>query len=88
MFLSSYDLEFHLILYLGDCIDYRSSDRRCSIKKGLLKNFAKFTGKYLYQSLFFNKVAGLMPATLLKKRLWHRCFPMNFTFNLLKQLIV
>ena len=24
-----------------------------------LKNFAKLTGKYLYQSLFFNKVAGL-----------------------------
>ena len=22
----------------------------------------------------FNKVAGLMPATLLKKRLWHSCF--------------
>ena len=21
---------------------------------------------------------GLRPATLLKKRLWHRCFPMNF----------
>ena len=30
------------------------------------------------QSLFFNKVAGLRPATLLKKRLWHRCFPVNF----------
>ena len=28
--------------------------------------------------LFFNKVAGLRPATLLKKRLWHRCFPVNF----------
>ena len=26
---------------------------------------------------FFNKVAGLRPATLLKKRLWHRCFPVN-----------
>ena len=31
------------------------------------------------QSRFFNKVAGLRPATLLKKRLWHRCFPVNFT---------
>ena len=28
-------------------------------KKGVLKNFAKSTGKYLCQSLFFNKVAGL-----------------------------
>ena len=30
------------------------------------------------ESLFFNKISGLRPATLLKKRLWHRCFPMNF----------
>ena len=34
-------------------------------KKGVLKNFAKFTGKHLYHSLFFNKVAGLR--LLLKK---------------------
>ena len=27
---------------------------------------------------FFNKVAGPMPASLLKKRLWHRYFPVNF----------
>ena len=26
----------------------------------------------------FFKVAGLTPATLLKKRLWHGCFPVNF----------
>ena len=26
----------------------------------------------------FNKVAGPRPVTLLKKRLCHRCFPMNF----------
>ena len=47
-------------------------------KKGVLRNFAKFTGKHLCQSLFFNKVVGLRPATLLKKRLWRRCFPVNF----------
>ena len=47
-------------------------------KKGVLRNFAKFTGKHLCQSLFSNKVASLTPATLLKKRLWHRCFPVNF----------
>ena len=29
-------------------------------KKGVLKNLAKFTGKHLRQSLFFNKVAGLL----------------------------
>ena len=47
-------------------------------KKGILKNSTKFTWKYLCQSLFFNKIAGLRPATLLIKRQWHRCFPANF----------
>ena len=46
--------------------------------RGVLRNFTKFTGKHLCQSLFFNKVAGLRPATLLKKRLWHRYLPVNF----------
>ena len=27
------------------------------LEKGVLKNFAKFTGKHLCQSLFINKVA-------------------------------
>ena len=48
------------------------------LSKKVLKDFAKFTGKHLCQSLFFNKVAGFRPATLLKKRVWHRCFPVNF----------
>ena len=30
------------------------------------------------QSLFFNKVACLRPVTLLEKRLWRKCFPLNF----------
>ena len=47
-------------------------------KKVVLKNFTKLTGKHLCHNLFFNKDAGLRPATLLKKRLWHRCFPVNF----------
>ena len=59
------------------------SGSRCSLqevfyKKGVHRNFTKFTGKNLCQSLFFNKVAGLRPATLLKKWLWHRFFPVNF----------
>ena len=54
-----------------------SSHQRCSMKKGVLRNFAKFTGKHLCQSLFFNKVAGWGLQFDLK-RLWHRCFPKNF----------
>ena len=34
-----------------------------------IRNFAKLTGKHLCQSLLFNKVAGLRPATLLKEAL-------------------
>ena len=37
------------------------------MKKSVLRNFAKFTGKHLCQSLFFNKIAGLRPATLREK---------------------
>ena len=47
----------------------RSSQREVFCKKGALRNLAKFTGKHLWQSL---------SATLLKKRLWRRCFPVNF----------
>ena len=56
---------------------YRSSRPEVFCKWGVVRNFTKFTGKHLCQS-FFNKVAGLTPATLLKKRLWYRCFPVNF----------
>ena len=60
-----------------NAIKHRSSCPEVFCKKGVLRNFAKFTGKHLCHSLFLNKVAGLRPATLLKKRLWHRCFPVN-----------
>ena len=56
----------------------RSSRPGVFCRKGVLRNFAKFKGKLLCQSLFFNKVAGVRPAILFKKRLWHRCFPLNF----------
>ena len=46
---------------------YRSSRPEVFCKKGVLENFAKFTGKQLSQSLFFNKVADLRPATVLKR---------------------
>ena len=56
----------------------RSSHQRCSVRKSVIRNFAKFTGKHLCQVLFFNKVADPELATLLKNRLWRRCFSMNF----------
>ena len=56
----------------------RTSHQEVFCKKGVLSSFAKFTGKQLWQSLFFNKVVGLGSATSLKKRLWHRRFFVNF----------
>ena len=57
---------------------FRSSHRRCSVKKGALRNFAKLTGKDLWQSLFFNKVAGPWPVTLLKKETLAQAFLCEF----------
>ena len=47
----------------------RSSHQRCSVRKGVLANFATFTEKHLSQSLFFNKFAGL--------RLTFSCYFLN-----------
>ena len=54
---------------------YNSSDEKMSeaasggvlVWKSALRNFAKFTEEHLCQSLYFNKVPGLCPATLLKR---------------------
>ena len=44
---------------------YRSSYRRYSIKIDVLKNFAKFTGKYLCQILFSTKLQALARVSFL-----------------------
>ena len=50
----------------------RSSRSEVFCKKSALRNFAKFTGKHLCQSLFFNKIAGLRQNTS------GGCFCINF----------
>ena len=47
---------------------FKSSGPDVFSKKGVLRSFIKFTGKHQCQSLFFNKVTGLRPATLFRKR--------------------
>ena len=56
---------------------YRSSRLEVFCRKGVFRNLKKFTGNHLCQSLLFNKVAGLRTVTLLEKRFWYRCFPVN-----------
>ena len=43
---------------LNNFQSFRNGHWRCSVRKGVLGNFEKSTGKHLWQSLFFNKVAG------------------------------
>ena len=50
----------------------RTSHWRCSMKKGFLQNFEKFTRKQMCWSLFS------WPITLFKNRPRHPCFPVNF----------
>ena len=44
------------LLNLFDQVNLGRNYRRCSVKKGVLRNFAKLTGKYLCQRPFFDKV--------------------------------
>ena len=55
------------IVQVNFFLQYRSSYRRCSIKKAVLKNFAIFTGKRLCWGLFLIKLQVSRPATLLKR---------------------
>ena len=48
-------------------------------KKGVLRNLAKFTGKHLCQSLFFNKVVGLrLTYNFIKKETLAQVFSCEF----------
>ena len=64
------------------CQIIRSSRPELFCKKVVLKNFAKFTEKHLCWSLFSSKVADVRPATLLKNKLRHRYFHLNFVKSL------
>ena len=72
--------DFQLCVWsiLRDCLyEIKRSCPEVFREKGALRNFTKFKGKHLCQSIFFDKVGGLRPTTLLKKRLWYKCCPVN-----------
>ena len=61
------------LLYLS--IDFRNRDaRRCSLFLKILQNIQENTSA---RSSYLIKLLKI-PATLLKKRVRHRCFPINF----------
>ena len=55
----------------------KSTHSQMFFRIGVLKNFAKFKGKQLSRSLFLIKLQASRLATLLKKELQLRCFPLN-----------
>ena len=59
----------------------RKSHRRCSMKKCVLKNLAKLQESTCVIVCFLIKLR-LIPATSSRKRLWYRCFSVNFAKNL------
>ena len=75
---SSYVIaSFHLPHNRNSSTILRSSHRRCSIKKPILKHFVIITVKHLCRSLFFNKVAGHQACNFIKKRLQHKYYLAN-----------
>ena len=56
-----------IFLLSGSWSLVRSSHPEVFCNKGVLRNFAKFTGKHLCQNPFFNKVAGLWNPKLVTK---------------------
>ena len=62
-------------------LNLRSSHWNSYVKKGVLRNFANFIGKRLCRSLFLIGLQVFRPEafSFIKKRLQHRCFPVEFT---------
>ena len=71
-------LQFTIYIFTLLNIFSEAVAQRCSVKKMFLEILQNSKENSCDRVFFLNKVAGLGPATLLKKRLWHRCFPMNF----------
>ena len=70
MFLPSYCLSFTL--------QFSEGATGGVLQEKVFLEFSQNPQENMWQSLVFNKVADLRPATLLEKRLWHWCFYVNF----------
>ena len=68
--------KFYFLVYIFEYIE--TVVRRSSVKKVFLEISLNSQENSCARVFFFNKVAGLRPVTLLRKRLWQRCLPVNF----------
>ena len=79
-------LNFTRYLFSVNTMNVQKQPPEVFCKKMCSWKFHKIHRKTPVPEAFFNKVvgrdflwcSGLRPATLLKKRLWYRCFPVNF----------
>ena len=67
--LSNSEVKFHVFQPISGMVQCRSSRPEVFCKKSTSKNLAKFTGKHLCWPEACN---------FIKKRLYHKCFPVNF----------
>ena len=67
----------HNLRKLGNIRKTEAATRGALCEKAFLENSPNSQGKHLCQSLF-NKATGLRPKSPLEKRLWYRCFSVNF----------
>ena len=64
--------------HVPHCLPTEAATRGVLCKKVFLEISQNSQENTCAKVTFLNKVAALRPVTLLKKRLWHRCFPVNF----------
>ena len=68
-----------LISYLKDVVSSQFCQRRCWNLEAVTRSCpVKMVFLKISKNSKENSCVGLRPATLLKKRLQHRCFPVNF----------
>ena len=73
--------KIHETLHICDDI-FQKQFPGSNLQKTFLKIFRRFTGKHHVMDPPFNKIAGLQPATLRKRRIQHRYFNVNFAESL------
>ena len=89
-------LQWTLLLIFKFAEQLQKQPPKVFFEESLIRNFAKFEGKHLCESLFFNKVVGLSPATLLKVTLaqvfscefYKKPFLQNSSWQLFLQLVL
>ena len=81
-FINSFVLETNKTIASNSLKDTVQQDteavaRRCSVKKVILE-ISQYSQKNTCARVSFIFSSGLRPASLFKKRLWHRYFPVSF----------